>query len=409
MDSVVALMTTTGKLPLHGIRIIDLSTVVSGPLATRQLADQGADVIKVEAPGAHGDLNRHVTSHRGGMTAMYQSCNRGKRALTLDLGKPEARRVLHRLVEGADAVVQNFRPGVVERMGIGYDDLVAVNADLVYLSISGFGHRGPMADLPVYDNLIQAASGLAALQAGSDGVPSLVRNVVLDKVTALSAAQALTAAILARRLGHGGRHLRVSMLDAAIAFLWVDAATDITLLDEDATICAPPVGGVVITEFADGYGTVAAVSDEHFTALCRIYGCPEIAADPQWNTATKRLSNPGYLSLLRNVIIPRARALPVRETIARLQAAGVGAAQVVALSDLADHPQTRANDTFVVTNHPAAGALREPRPAVRSDDDQTAEPAGPAPLAGQHTDEILGELGFTRDEIDALRDGRVVA
>ncbi|MCB0997588.1 MAG: CoA transferase [Acidimicrobiales bacterium] len=401
-------MAPSTRLPLHDIRIVDLSTVVSGPLATRMLADQGADVVKVEAPGS-GDLTRDVTSHRGGMTALYAACNRGKRAITLDLRDERGREVLHRLVATADAVVQNFRPGVVERLGVGYDDLVAVSPNLVYLSISGFGFEGPMSGLPVYDNLIQAGAGLAALQTDATGRPTLVRNLVLDKITALTAAQALTSALLGRRVDGEGRHVRVSMLDAAISFLWVDGATDVALLEEDVTHLPTPVGDTTITEFADGYGTVAAVSDDHFRSLCDVYGCPEIAADPRWDTLAKRFADPGYRELMRDRIMPRAKALPVRETIARLQAAGVGAAEIVSLAELPEHPQAVANDTFVVSTHPAAGRLREPRPAARSTTDGSADPAGPAPLSGEHTDAVLAELGYAPVEVTALRSAGVVA
>src|SRR5688500_16922208 len=189
-------MTTHERGPLQGVRVIDLSTVLSGPLATVLLADQGADVIKIEAPGA-GDLTRMVGSRNNDMTAMFCLANRGKRSLVLDLSGESGRAVLRRLASTADVVVQNFRPGVAERMGIGYDELRLANPALVYVSIAGFGFDGPLADLRVYDNLIQAVSGMAMVQ-GDGTEPRPVQNLVCDKITALPTAQATTAPLLAR-------------------------------------------------------------------------------------------------------------------------------------------------------------------------------------------------------------------
>ena len=190
--------------PLAGIRVLDLTTVLSGPLATVTLADQGADVIKVERPGA-GDLTRSVGSRRNGMTAMFHLANRGKRAITIDMAGEAGLDIVHRLSARADVVVENFRPGVADRLGIGYDALRESNRQLIYASIAGFGFEGPLASMKVYDNLIQATSGFAAQQAGDDGEPRFVRNLICDKITSLVVAQAITAALYARRRRHRRR------------------------------------------------------------------------------------------------------------------------------------------------------------------------------------------------------------
>ncbi|RMF21507.1 MAG: CoA transferase, partial [Deltaproteobacteria bacterium] len=195
--------------PLDGVRVLDLSAVISGPLATMMLADQGADVIKVEAPGV-GDPTRLLGAMRGGVTSLYLNCNRGKRAICIDLRRDEGKQILLRLVETADVFVQNFRPGVIERMGLGYETLRAVRPDLVYVSVSGFGETGPLAQNKVYDNVVQALSGMPAAQADPEsGRPELVRNLVIDKATAYTVAQATTAALFARERGQGGQHVRV--------------------------------------------------------------------------------------------------------------------------------------------------------------------------------------------------------
>src|SRR5262245_56025874 len=189
-------------LPLAGVRIVDCSAVISGPLATTLLADQGAEVVKVEPPGA-GDVLRAVGSPRGGMSGLFHVANRGKRSIALTLASEAGREILRQLVARADVFVQNFRPGVVERMGIGYDDLRRIRPELVYVSISGFGRSGPYASQRVYDNVIQAFSGMAAVQReGAD--PRPLRQLACDKITALTAAQAISAALLARALGRGG-------------------------------------------------------------------------------------------------------------------------------------------------------------------------------------------------------------
>src|SRR3954449_11518605 len=206
--------------PLHGYRIVDLTSMISGPLATMILADQGADVIKVENPDG-GDHTRAANNRRGGYSASFLNNNRNKRSVALDLKGAAAKQALLRLVATADVFVQNFRPGVADRMGLGEAAIRAVRPDIVYVSISGFGERGPYAQKPVYDPLIQAVSGLATIQAGSDHErPRLVRTIIPDKLTAVTASQAITAALLARERTGEGQHVRLSMLDAVIAFLW---------------------------------------------------------------------------------------------------------------------------------------------------------------------------------------------
>src|ERR1700744_5837758 len=206
--------------PLDGYRIVELTSMVSGPLATMILADQGADVIKVENPDG-GDHTRASNNRRNGFSASFLNNNRNKRSLALDLKNPAARDALLRLIGTADVFIQNFRPGVVERMGLGEDTVRSVAPNIIYVSISGFGETGPYAQKPVYDPLIQGVSGLASVQAGSDTErPRLVRTIVPDKLTAYNAAQAISAALLSRARTGNGQHIRLSMLDAIVAFLW---------------------------------------------------------------------------------------------------------------------------------------------------------------------------------------------
>jgi len=220
--------------PLHGFRIVDLTSNVAGPLGTMILGDQGADVIKVEAPD--GDSTRSGANRRGGFSAGFLNNNRNKRSVTLDLKNPQAVAALKRLAAGADAFVQNYRPGVADRLGVGEAAIRAVAPNIVYVSISGFGEKGPYAQAPAYDPVIQGFSGLATVQAGSDKArPRLLRTILPDKLTAITASQAITAALLARERTGEGQHVRLSMLEAVVAFLWASDMSGQTFVGDEPT------------------------------------------------------------------------------------------------------------------------------------------------------------------------------
>ena len=379
------------ELPLAGVRIVDCSAVISGPLATTLLADQGADVIKVEPPGA-GDVLRAVGSSRGGMSGLFHVTNRGKRSIALNLASEPGREVLRELAARADVFVQNFRPGVVERMGIGYDDLRRLRADLVYVSISGFGRSGPYAGQRVYDNVIQAFSGMAAVQReGAD--PRPLRQLACDKITALTAAQAISAALLARALGRGGRHVELSMLDASIAFLWPDAGADHTLLGEGVAR-QPTIGSRYnLLRLADGWASITVLTDAEFRGFCRAAGRPDVARDPRFQTVAARLANlPALAQLLTSDIAEAMAKLSREEALARFSAEDVPCGVVRELDELHTDRQVATNRTFVERDHPLCGRLREPRPPARFGP-EPLEPAAPAPALGEHTDAILREIG----------------
>src|SRR5688500_12731961 len=196
--------------PLAGIRIVDLSQVVSGPMAAGWLADQGADVVKVEPP--HGDPIRGLGPAKGDLSSAYIAINRGKRQICLDLKDPAAKQVLTRLIKRADVLVENFRPGVMDKLGFGWDAARAINPRLIYCSITGYGRDGPYAPLRAYDPMVQATAGIAATQPSPDGEPQLINTLVVDKVTALTAAQAITAALYSRERSGEGQHVEVAML-----------------------------------------------------------------------------------------------------------------------------------------------------------------------------------------------------
>lgn len=374
--------------PLEGVRVVDLSAIISGPLATMLLADQGADVIKVEPPGL-GDLLRYIGSNRNGMSGLFAMCNRGKRSVVLDLKTDDGRATVRQLIADADVVVQNFRPGAMARLGLGYDDVKAGNPGLIYVSISGFGPDGPYATKRVYDNVVQGYSGMAAVQADATGNPTLLRNLVCDKITAYTTAQAITAALYARTRTGEGQHIGMTMLDATMAFLWPDAAMDIALLEDDTVRTRTVGAGYDTLPMADGFITTGAVSDSEFKGLCRAVGRDDIADDPRFATLPDRVAN--IEALAEADLAGSAAKVTVADFLAAAEVHDVPAAPLNRLEDLPDDPQAIHNRIFAVTDHPVVGRLREVRPAATF----SVTPArigAPAPALGQHTAEVLASL-----------------
>jgi crotonobetainyl-CoA:carnitine CoA-transferase CaiB-like acyl-CoA transferase len=396
----------TSPLPLAGIKIVDLSIALTGPYAVALLGDQGADVIKVERPG-FGDIGRYVGVSVNGLSALAQMCNRGKRSLALDVHQPAGREILMQLTGAADVVVQNFKPGVVERLGVGYDDVRAVNERVVYASLSGFGPTGPYAGKGAYDTVIQAYGGFAANQADADtGAPHFLNQTAADKVTALYASQAITAALFARERTGAGSHVQCTMLDAVVSFLWADAAGNEVLQDADRSQPSSFVGNFRPFRFVDGWGTCTPTSDADFAGMCKAFDVDGYD-DPRVATIGQRR---GHRELMREIMdrcYASARGMTTAAAIGALEAHNVPCGTVLSPSDLPDDPHARAVGLFQDSVHPIAGRLRQPRHPTTFGG--TRPPlGGPAPMLGQHTDEILRELGLD-DRVEELRAAGVVA
>lgn len=387
--------------PLHGYRIVDLTSMISGPLATMILADQGADVIKVENPDG-GDHTRASNNRRNGFSASFVNNNRNKRSVVLDLKQDAARQALLRLVATADVFIQNFRPGVADRMGLGEDALRAVKPDIVYVSISGFGESGPFAGKPVYDPLVQAMSGLATIQGGSDAErPRLVRTIIPDKMTAITASQAITAALLARERTGQGQHVRLSMLEAVVAFLWASDMGSQTFVGNEFPQQEAASFIDLIYATATDHISVAVQTNKEWTALTRALETPEWLEDPRFLTPALRQANINdRLNMTQDVLMTR----PAAEWLARLTEAGVPCAPVLTRSAMIEDAQVRAMGIVVETAHETAGLLRQSRPAARFSE-TPAEIRFGAPGLGAHTEEVLAEIGYSTAEIGALRVG----
>src|SRR5262252_1338866 len=292
--------------PLAGIRIIDLTSMLSGPWATMILGDQGADVIKVEMPG-QGDHTRTGGNRSNGMAASFLNLNRNKRSVAIDLKTAKGVALVKRLAAGADVFVQNFRPGVVERLGIDEAAIRALAPAIVYVSINGFGETGPYASKPVYDPIVQAFSGLTMVQAGSDSQrPRLIRTVLPDKLTAATAAQAIAAALVGRFRVGKGQHVRLSMLDAVLAFLWASDMGAQTYVGEKVSQRTAASFIDLIYETKDGFMTAAVMTNKEWAALTRALARSEWLDDPRFTTPALRESNiDARLQLTQDVLKTR--------------------------------------------------------------------------------------------------------
>jgi len=398
--------------PLAGFRVIDLSAVVSGPLTAALLADQGADVIKIERTG-DGDIQRHVGSKRNGYSGFFHVINRGKRSVALDLGTAEGVDIVRTLARDADVVLQNFRPGVVDRLGVGYAALSADNPRLVYLSISGFGQTGPRAGDRAYDPIIQCYSGMTDVQGrihlDHPDQPEQVNMLLLDKLTAYTGCQAITAALLARSRTGEGQHIELSMLDTAIAFSWADVAADL-ILQGDGVEQRPPIGASGnMLRYRDGWGATMTLSNAEFVGMCRAYGVPHIAEDPRFATIDARMKHRLELrAVMDTEVADSAATMTVAEAAKRMKAEEVPFAHARRLTELYDDDQIRHNQVFRQFEHPVAGLMRDARPAPRFSRTPAA-PGAPAPAVGQHTREILGQIGMTTETIDSLYARGIVA
>jgi crotonobetainyl-CoA:carnitine CoA-transferase CaiB-like acyl-CoA transferase len=379
--------------PLAGIKIVDLSQIVSGPMAVALLAEQGAEVIKVESPG--GDPVRVLGPRKGDRSSMFIAVNRGKQGLSIDLKTRGGRTILERLVRWADVLVENFRPGTMERLGFSAERCAELNPRLIFASITGFGPDGPYRNIRVYDPVVQAVSGLAATQTDREGKPGLVRNLVADKVTALTMAQAVTAALFHRERTGEAQRVDVAMVDAALAFNWPDGMYNHSFVD-DPPAPFPEYGSMMrLWAAADGQVAIGFMQDIEFQAMMRSLGRDDIADDPRLKGVAGRMAHQKEWSPeLAKELAKRTRA----ELMAGFIREGAVGGLVNALPDVIADPQIVHNDSVAMVDHGAAGRVRAARPAARFAATPAA-PGGAAPGRGEHSAAVMAALGFSAAEI----------
>jgi crotonobetainyl-CoA:carnitine CoA-transferase CaiB-like acyl-CoA transferase len=399
--------------PFEGIRVVDFTQVIAGPYATYQLAAQGADVIKIEQPKG-GDQGRYLlapTAHSKsvGMSAMFTAVNCGKRSLTLDLKNPAAREVVEKLVTSADVFIENFKAGTMDRLGYGYAAMREIKPDLVYCSISGFGQTGPRSDAAAYDPVVQAVSGIMSVTGHPETGPTKVGFWVTDMAAGMNGAMAISAALFRREVGGDGAYIDVSMLDTAVSLmsplmsLFLNYGVEPPLTGNGT----PGTGGSsTVYDTQEGSITVAAATDGQFAVLSRELGLPELADDPRFRLREDRSANS---EAYRALVAPAFQHDTASNWEQRLAAIGVPACKNLSVAEVVVDPQVQHRQTIQTMPPPRGmqGDFSAVNLGFKVDAGGPHIP-GPPPALGEHTDEVLAELGYDEEKISALRESGAI-
>lgn len=374
--------------PLTGIRVVELCSWFTGPMTACILADQGADVIKVEAPG--GDPFRQSGTSRGGVGAMFLAANRNKRSVVLNLKDPAQQEMMRQLVDQADVFIQNARPGVMERLGLTSAVLRERNPRLVYASISGFGPTGPLAHQGAYDPIIQAMTGMLVVQ-GSDDAPAMIRTMTPDKTMGPVVAQAITGALFQRERTGRGCTIDCAMLDAMIWWMWPDAMMNQALMGAGVQHGAEISVANPICPTKDGFIVVSPHQQKDWEAFTEIVGRPELRTDSRFATPYDRMSNlDDYYAAVRSSL----KARPTAEWHALFSSREIPCAPVLRREEILSNQQVRWNGIIDEAEHPQAGRYRMVHMPARFDG-AFVDGGRPAPALGEHTEDVLGELGLS--------------
>jgi crotonobetainyl-CoA:carnitine CoA-transferase CaiB-like acyl-CoA transferase len=385
--------------PLAGFRVLDLTAVVSGPFCTMLLGDLGADVIKIEPP--EGDSMRIVgRPKKNGVSANFLNFNRNKRSVVIDLKKEHGRDLVRMLAVRADALVENNRPGVADRLGIGYTDIRRSNPKIVYCSICGYAPKGRRANHPAYDPVIQGYSGMAQVQGGKSGQPSVVKMALADKVSGMTAALSIVSALHALRTRGVGQYVRVPMLEAMMAFAANDTTYGYTFVPGDEYKSqAPKNTSLDPFKTADGWLMIAPFTDAQYERLCAAAGHPE-----WWTEVPDRVERArGVMRGLAKVFQQRSTA----EWLKALEAADIPCGPVHSYDTLFDDEEIVANESFTIYEHPEVGSVRAVNPGARFTETPMKIWRTP-PRLGEHTEEILREAGVERSQLEELRAEKVI-
>lgn len=383
--------------PLAGIKVIELSNMITCSLAAMTMASQGAQVIKVEPPQM-GDKMRPLGTQKNGVSGFFHNCNRGKRSLAIDLKSSAGVKAIKELVIRSDVLLHNYRPGVMDKLGLGSEVLRELNPKLIYVAVSGFGTKGPMADLPAFDHVIQGLAGFTDLQSPEENSFDFIRTFICDKVTAYTVGQAATAALLARATTNEGQHIDISMLHACLAFMWPDGMMHKTLKDKDRFKMSPGSDYFETINYKDGGVAVAPLTDDHWKALLPMLGYPELLGTPLYASIASRMTN---MDQVTKVLRTPRNDIGVKKAIEVLSAADVPCAPCTKRKDLEGVEQIQAIGALETYVTKTMGELTVTTPPILFEGKSTSQ-AEPSPLLGEHSEEILEELGWERPLIDSL-------
>jgi glutaryl-CoA transferase len=404
----ISRMDSEPKLLLEGVRILDLSRVLAGPYCTMMLADLGADVIKIEAPGS-GDDTRHwgPPFAQGGESAYFLCVNRNKRSMTLNLKSDQGIQILKKLIEQSDVLVENFRVDTLEKWGLGYDELQTLRPGLIYCSITGYGYTGPYRRLPGYDFIIQAQGGVMSITGPEEGEPYKVGVAIADITAGLFACNAILAALFDHQRSGRGQRIDISLLDSQIA--WLANVGSNYLISGEKPIrygnAHPNIVPYQTFKASDGYFAVGIGNDGQWRQFCEQAGRKDWAEDPSFKTNAKRVENRDQLIRMLEDLFMQA---DMAHWLSILEAAGVPCGSINSIDQVMGDPQVKAREMVIDVAHPTAGNIRMVASPLKIPT-APVKVRMPPPLLGEHTEQILQDLlGFDREAVEVLRTEQVI-
>ena len=387
---------------LEGLRVLDLSRVLAGPYCTMLLADMGADVIKVERPGKGDDTRGYGPPFINGESTYFMSVNRNKRSMTLNIKHEAGRQILFDLIARADVLVENFRPGTLDRQGFGFDDLHPSYPKLIYCSVSGYGHTGPMRNVPGYDLIVQGEGGIADLTGEPDGPPMKVGTSQADIIAGMNAFQGILLALLARRQSGLGQKIDISLLDCQVSLLTYQAAIFLGTGDSPTRMGNqhPSIAPYETFAAKDGYVNVGCGNEVIWKRFCEITGNQALSEDPRFANNADRVAN---REALNRILEPLMKTRTVDDWVGLLRPAGVPSGPIQSVQEVLEHPQTLAREMVVPLEHPVAGDIRVTGNPIKMSL-TPAQVQNAPPLLGEHTEDVLSDwLGMEAEGVAALR------
>jgi crotonobetainyl-CoA:carnitine CoA-transferase CaiB-like acyl-CoA transferase len=389
--------------PLEGITILEFSTMITASFAAMQMCEQGARVIKIEPLDA-GDPLRYIGTNKGGISSLFANCNRGKQSIRINIKEEAGQALVREMVPQVDIVIHNYRPGVMDKLGLGSDALRALNSRLIYTAISGFGTQGPLSAAPAYDPIIQAHSGITAAQGKEE--PTFIRSLVCDKITAYTACQAVTSALYLREKTGEGQHIDLSMLDAGLFFIFPDGFQNHTLLDSDIEI-QPMLTDILydLILTSDGSVTVSAgTADQQMRSFIAM-GMEHLLVDERFDSMEKLIVN---IDEFKGLVAGEYLKHTTEDVMAKMKEADVPCARCLNRDEVLAQEQLSANESVTTMDHPIMGNMRVVKAPPRFGG-ESLEPGGPSPSHGQHTREVLESFELDAERIDGMFEGGFVS